>query len=59
MSWQPKITTISESRDLSKMSTATLFGKLMEHELELKRLKEQETVEEKSQRNCLKDYHET
>jgi len=39
-SWQPKVTTIFESRDLSKMSTAALFGKLMEHELELKRFKE-------------------
>ena len=46
-SWQPKVTTISESRDLSKMTTVALFGKLMEHELELKRLKEQETVEKK------------
>jgi len=39
-SWQPKVTTISESRDLSKLSTASLFGKLREHELELNRLKE-------------------
>jgi len=46
-SWQPKVTAISESRDLSKLSTTALFGKLMEHELELKRLKEQETVERK------------
>ena len=43
-SWQPKVTAISESRDLSKLGTAALFGKLMEHELELKRLKEQETA---------------
>jgi len=27
-SWQPKVTTISESRDLSTMTTTTLFGKL-------------------------------
>ena len=46
------MTAISESRDLSKLSTAALFGKLMEHELELKRLKEQETVERKT-----KDLH--
>jgi len=39
-SWQPKVTAISESRDLSKLSIAALFGKLMEHELELKRLKQ-------------------
>ena len=45
---------ISESRDLSKLSTAALFGKLMEHELELKRLKEQETVERKTKVLALK-----
>ncbi|XP_068492170.1 uncharacterized protein [Phaseolus vulgaris] len=53
-SWQPKVTTISESRDLLKLSTAALFGKLMEHELELKRLKEQETVERKPKGLALK-----
>jgi len=53
-SWQPKVTTISESRDLSKMSTAALFGKLMEHELEIKRLKEQETVEKRAKGIALK-----
>jgi len=47
-SWQPKVTVISGSRDLSKLSTVALFGKLIEHELELKRLKEQETVERKT-----------
>ena len=26
--WQPKVTAISESKDLSSMSLATLFGKL-------------------------------
>jgi len=36
-SWQPKTTTISESRDLSKPSTTALFGKLIKHEQELKR----------------------
>ncbi|XP_068504514.1 uncharacterized protein [Phaseolus vulgaris] len=53
-SWQLKVTAISESRDLSKLSTAALFGKLMEHELELKRLKEQETVERKPKGLALK-----
>jgi len=51
---QPKVTTISKSRGLSKMSTAALFGKLMEHELELKRLKEQETVEKRAKGIALK-----
>ena len=36
--WQPKVTAITESRDLTSMSLATLFGKLQEHELELNRL---------------------
>jgi len=48
------VTTISESGDLSKLSTVALFGKLMEHELELKRLKEQETVERKLKGLALK-----
>ncbi|XP_068466308.1 uncharacterized protein [Phaseolus vulgaris] len=53
-SWQPKVTAISESHDLSKLSTAALFGKLMEHELELKRLKEQEILERKPKGLALK-----
>ncbi|XP_068461660.1 uncharacterized protein [Phaseolus vulgaris] len=53
-SWQPKVTAISESRDLSKLGTTALFGKLMEHELELKRLKEQETTERKPKGLALK-----
>ena len=53
-SWQPKVTAISKSRDLLKLSTAALFWKLMEHELELKRLKEQETVERKPKGLALK-----
>jgi len=36
------------------MSTAALFGKLMEHELELKRLKEQEIVEKRAKAIALK-----
>ena len=36
--WQPKVTAITESRDLSNMSLATLFGKLQEHKMELLRL---------------------
>ena len=39
---QPKVTTIAESRDLSNMSLATLFGKLQEHEMELMRLHQHE-----------------
>jgi len=32
-SWQPKVTTISESKNLSRLSTVVMFGKLREHEL--------------------------
>jgi len=41
-SWQPKVTAISQTRDLSTLTTAALFGKLREHELEMIRLNEQE-----------------
>ena len=30
--WLPKVTTIRESKDLTKMSLAALFGKLLEYE---------------------------
>ena len=53
-SWQPKVTTISETRDLTTFTTSTLFGKLREHELEMTRLKEMETVEKKSRSLALK-----
>ena len=36
------------------MSTTALFGKLKEHEIELKRLKEQENVEKKAKGIALK-----
>jgi len=42
-SWQPKVTAISESKDLTSMSVASLFGKLREHELEMNRLVVQES----------------
>jgi len=53
-SWQPKVTTISESRDLTTLTTATLFGKLREHELEMMRLKEMESAEKKTRSLTLK-----
>jgi len=53
-SWQPKVTTISESRDLTTLTTATLFGKLREHELEMTRLKEMESAEKKTRSLALK-----
>jgi len=42
-SWQPKVTTISESKDLTSLTTASLFVKLKEHELEMNRLNVQES----------------
>ena len=36
--WQPKVTAISESKDLTSLSVASFFGKLREHELEMNRV---------------------
>ena len=52
--WQPKATTIAESRDLSNMSLATLFGKLQEHEMELLRLNQHEENDKKKKGIALK-----
>jgi len=49
-SWQPKDTEISESKDLTSLTTASLFGKLREHELEINRINVQES-EDKHVRN--------
>ena len=49
-SWQPKVTAISKSRDLTSLTTASLLGKLKEHELEINRLNIQES-EDKHVRN--------
>jgi len=32
-SWQPKVTAISKSKDLTTLTTTSFFGKLREHEL--------------------------
>ena len=53
-SWQPKVTAILETRDLITLTTTSLFGKLREHELEMIRLKEMETVERKTKSLTLK-----
>jgi len=47
-SYQPKVTAISETRDLTTLTTTALFAKLSGHELEITRLKEMETVEKKT-----------
>jgi len=41
-SWQPKVTVISESKDLTTLTPTSLFGKLREHELEMNRMNDQE-----------------
>jgi len=53
-SWQQKVTVISETRDLSPLSTAALFGKLREHEIEMQRLNELESSERKVKNIALK-----
>ncbi|KAL5148756.1 hypothetical protein HKD37_13G035746 [Glycine soja] len=52
--WQPKVTAISESKDLSSMSLATLFGKLQEHKMELQRLNQNEENDKKKRSIALK-----
>jgi len=53
-SWQPKVTAISMIKDLTTLTTTTLFSKLREHELKITRLKEIESVEKKSRSLVLK-----
>jgi len=52
--WQPKVTAITESKDLTTLNTTALFGKLREHEIEMNRLKEQENRERKARSIALK-----
>ena len=52
--WQPKVTAITESKDLTNMSRATLFGKLEEHEMELLRLNQLEENDKKKKEIALK-----
>jgi len=51
---QPKVTTISESKDLDLMSVASLFGKLREHEIEIHRLVVQESEDKHNKSITLK-----
>jgi len=52
--WQPKVTSISESKDLTSMATTSLFSKLREHELEMNRLVVQESEDKHSKGIALK-----
>ena len=45
--WQPTVTAITESKDLGKMSSAELFGKLREYEMDMTRM---DTDEQKDKR---------
>jgi len=52
--WQSKVTAISESKDLTSMSTTPLFGKLREHELEMNHLFFQENEDKHNKGIALK-----
>ncbi|XP_050918490.1 uncharacterized protein LOC127135908 [Lathyrus oleraceus] len=52
--WKPKVTAISEKKSLSTITSASLFRKLQEHELELRRLEKHEIQEKKSKGIALK-----
>ena len=53
-SWQPKVSAISKSKDLTTLTTASLFGKLREHEFEMNRLNDQENKEKHVKNIALK-----
>jgi len=52
--WQPKVTAISESKDLTSMSVTSLFGKLREHEIEIQMLVVQESEDKHKKSIALK-----
>ena len=52
--WQPKVTAISELKDLTSIIVASLFGKLREHEIEIQRLVVQESEDKHNKSISLK-----
>ncbi|XP_058733367.1 uncharacterized protein LOC131604975 [Vicia villosa] len=52
--WQPKVTAISKKKTLTKMTSATLFGKLQEYETKLERIQKHESLDSKSKGISLK-----
>nr|KYP41500.1 Copia protein [Cajanus cajan] len=52
--WKPKVTAIAESKDLTTMSLASLFGKLQEDEMELMRLSQNEDSDKNKRSIALK-----
>nr|KYP33611.1 hypothetical protein KK1_045528 [Cajanus cajan] len=53
-SWQAKVTAIEESKDLTSLTLATLFGKLREHEQKLHIFEENEQQDKKGKGVSLK-----
>jgi len=53
-SWQPKVTAVSKSKDLTSMTTASLFEKLRELELEMNKLSVQEKEDKHVSKIALK-----
>ncbi|XP_068473827.1 uncharacterized protein [Phaseolus vulgaris] len=53
-SWQPKVAVIFESKDVTSMTIASLFGKLREHKLEMDRLNLQENEDKRVKKITLK-----
>jgi len=52
--WQPKVTAISELKDLTSIIVVSLFGKLREHEIEIQRLVVQESEDKHNKSISLK-----
>uniref|UniRef100_A0A151UIG6 Retrovirus-related Pol polyprotein from transposon TNT 1-94 n=1 Tax=Cajanus cajan TaxID=3821 RepID=A0A151UIG6_CAJCA len=50
ISWQAKVTTIEESKDLTSLTLATLFGKPIEHEQKLHIFEENEQQDKKGKK---------
>lgn len=53
-SWHPKVTLIFELKNLCYMDLANLFEKMEEHEMELKRLVEDEEGDKKKKNLAIK-----
>ena len=52
--WQSKVTAISELKDLTSMTVASLFSKLREHEIDIQRLTVQESEDKHNKSITLK-----
>ncbi|KAL2325761.1 hypothetical protein Fmac_024819 [Flemingia macrophylla] len=52
--WQPIVTAITESKNLSQMKSAELFGKLREYEMDMFRIFDEEQKDNKARGLALK-----